>query len=383
VSAGRNAALAVLGALLLAAIAWGVSPYVRATSLVVEAAGLDGWLARATAWHRRAVATSTLTLQTRYGALAARLYRPAGAVPRTVVLTPGVHADGYNEPRLVGLARHLAAHGLAVLTPDLPDLKAYQVTPPTTDLIEDAAHWVTRRADLAADGRVGLVGISFGGGLSVVAAGRPGLRARVAFVLSFGGHGDFPRVLRYLCTGRLPDGSTRPPHDYGVVLILLGAAPRLVPPEQVAMLRRGILTFLHASHLDMYDKARAREEFARARALAAEMPEPARTLMGYVNTRDVRALGPILLPHTEGYGGDPALSPERSAPPIAPVYLLHGADDNVIPAMEAILLARHLAAHTVVHHLISPLITHAEVDRQARVGEVWNLIAFWARLLRE
>lgn len=358
-------------------------PFVRATSLVVAAADLDGWLARATAWQRQGVSTTLFSIPTRQGALPARVYRPVTSLGRTVVLTPGVHADGFNEPRLVGLARHLAAHGLAAVTPDLPDLKRYQVTPATTDLIEDAARWVTGQPDLAPDGRVGLIGISFGGGLSVVAAGRTALRRQVAFVLSFGGHGDFPRVLRYLCTGRLPDRSILPPHDYGVVLILLGAADRIVPADQVVRLRQGILTFLHASHLDMYDKARAREEFARARALADEMPEPARTLMRYVNTRDVKALGPILSPHVEGYGGDPALSPERSAPPAAPVYLLHGADDNVIPAMESTLLARHLAGHTTVHHLVSPLITHAEVDRRARASDVWRLIAFWGRLLRE
>ena len=83
------------------------------------------------------------------------------------------------------------------------------------------------------------MGISFGGGLSVVAASRLGDRA--AWVLSFGGHGDLPRALRYLCTGVLPDGQTRPPHDYGVVIILLGVADRLVPADQVEPLRQGDL----------------------------------------------------------------------------------------------------------------------------------------------
>ena len=46
-----------------------------------------------------------------------------------------------------------------------------------------------------------MMGISFSGGLSIVAAGRPSLANRVAYVFSFGGHDDLPRVLRYLCTG--------------------------------------------------------------------------------------------------------------------------------------------------------------------------------------
>ena len=38
----------------------------------------------------------------------------------------------------------------------------------------------------------------------------------------------------------------------------------------------------------------------------------------------------------------PSLSPERATPPTAPVFLLHGVDDNVIPSIETVLLAEHL-----------------------------------------
>jgi acetyl esterase/lipase len=176
----------------------------------------------------------------------------------------------------------------------------------------------------------------------------------------------------------------RPPHDYGVAIILLGLADRAVPTEQVEPLRSAILTFLEASRLDMVDKAQSQAEFARARELATMLPEPARQLMGYVNDRDVKNLGPILLPHLAELGGDPSLSPSRSAPPSATVYLLHGADDNVIPAVESVLLTSELRQRGVrVEHLVTPLITHAEVDRPPTAGEVWTLVRFWGRLLDE
>jgi dienelactone hydrolase len=219
-----------------------------------------------------------------------------------------------------------------------------------------------------------MIGISFGGGLSIVAASR----LRPAWVLSFGGHGDLPRTLRYLCTGIQPDDSRRPPHDYGVVIILLGVADRLVPPEQVEPLRTAILEFLNASHLDMYDKDKAAAAFQHAKTLAAALAEPARTLMGYVNTRDVEHLGPLLLPHVSALGGDAALSPERAPRPNAPVYLLHGMDDNVIPAVESTLLGADLRRRGVeTHVLLTPLITHAEVDRPPSFSEIWSLVRFW------
>jgi fermentation-respiration switch protein FrsA (DUF1100 family) len=134
----------------------------------------------------------------------------------------------------------------------------------------------------------------------------------------------------------------------------------------------------------MVDKPKAAVEFARATALADGLAEPARTYMTYVNARDVARLGPVLLPHVLALAGDPALSPSRSPFPQAPVYLLHGTDDNVVPAVESTLLARELSARGVsVHVLLTPLITHAEVDRGASTSEVWRLIHFWTRLLDE
>ena len=90
--------------------------------------------------------------------------------------------------------------------------------------------------------------------------------------------------------------------------------------------------------------------------------------MSYVNDRDVVRLGPILAPHLTALGGDPALSPDHGRPPACKVYLLHGLDDNVIPAIESALLARTLRERGVrVEFLATPLVTHASVDRTAAV----------------
>jgi fermentation-respiration switch protein FrsA (DUF1100 family) len=134
----------------------------------------------------------------------------------------------------------------------------------------------------------------------------------------------------------------------------------------------------------MVDKTKAALEFERARTLALTLDEPARTYMGYVNARDVARLGPVLLPHMAALGGDPALSPARSPLPGAPLFLLHGTDDNVVPAIESTLLAEHAAAAgTEARALLTPLITHAEVDRGSTVAAMWRLVDFWSRVLNE
>ena len=363
------------------------SPYVRAASLFVRAANLGG----RTETFANAIAQGVTALPrhmvpTRQGEVAAQWYRPNGRVRRAALLVPGVHSMGIAEPRLTALAQDLAGSGVAVMTMALPDLMGYQITARSADVIEDAVTWMARQPDLAPDGRVGIVGISFAGGLSIVAAGRPSLRDKVAYVVSFGGHGDLARVLKYLATGeavQAPGVATHPPHDYGVAVILYAAADRVVPAEQVAALREGVGTFLLASQLTLVNMDEANATFQKARDMVKALPEPSATLLTYVNDRNVKALGPILVPHL-GLEADPAASPELAPTvPAAPVFLLHGDEDVVIPAAESVVLAEYLRSKGVeVHLLLSQIITHAELDRSAAVSESWKLVSFWADVLR-
>jgi dienelactone hydrolase len=385
----RRLVVAAVAVAAIAALAYVMTPYVRAASLVVRAAGLGGHVeALADRQARTVVRQPRRVVPTRYGEVAAQLYLPEGGAARSVLLVPGIHSMGIDEPRLTALAEDLAGAGLSVMAMALPDLQQYRITPRATDVIEDAVSWMASQPDLAPDGKVGMVGISFAGGMSIAAASRPAIRDKVAFVLSFGGHGDLPRVMRYLATGeavQAPGIETHPPHDYGVAVILFGLADRgVVPPEQVAPLRDGIETFLLASQLTLVSTEQANAMFARAREKAKLLPEPARTYMNYVNDRAVARLGPALVPFLRQLAADdPALSPQRVEHPTpAPVYLLHGNDDTVIPAAESAVLGDAMRRKGAdVRVLLSGLITHAEVNRAATAGDVWKLVSFWKDIL--
>ena len=372
---------------LIAALAYTIAPYARAVSLFVRVANVGGRAeALAEASARPVTVLPKHAVPTREGAVEAQFYRPGGRVRRSVLLVPGVHSMGIAEPRLTALARDLAGSGIEVMAMALPDLMGYQITARSANVIEDAIGWMAAQTALAPDGRIGVIGISFAGGLSIVAAGRPAIRDKVAYVVSFGGHGDLGRVLHYLATGeavQAPGVVTHPPHDYGVAVILYAAADRLVPPEQVGPLRDGIRTFLLASQLTLVDMTQANAMFAKARAMVAPLPEPSATYLRYVNDRNTKALGPILDPHL-GLEADPAASPERApSPPAAPVFLLHGDGDTVIPTAESVVLSHYLRSKGVdVHLLVSHIITHAELDRSAAFAETLKLVAFWASVLR-
>ena len=377
-------------------------PYLDALGFIIRAADLPGRPAAIAAWRAGAFTRDAeFTVPTRGGAIPARFFRPKRQTRRTLVLMPGVHRYGINESRLVGLAEDLASTGYGVLTIAAPDLQRFKITPQVTDAIEDAVRWTSEQPQYRTDGKIGIVGISFSGGLSIVAAGRDSIKDRVAFVMSFGGHGDLARAMHYLTTGEVLGDldkakqssavvgadhvGVHPPHDYGLAVTLLNLADRVVPADQVAPLSKGIDGFLLASSLAVTDPPKAIPVFDEMKKYQETLAEPSRTYMQYVNDRAVDKLGPILSPVADALANHPAmpsLSPERATPPAAPIFLLHGVDDNVIPSVETVLLAEHLKGKARVYGLLSGLITHAEVNRTATSTEVWRLAAFWRSIMK-
>ncbi len=368
-----------------------LSPYWTAAALITRAGGTAGWPGVVARLSNPVVSDTIEQIpirDVRYDRMRVRIFRPDGTPRRAALLVSGVHRDGIKEPRLVALARELAATGVIVVTPEIEDLINYRLTAHATDTIEDAAVWMVKRPDLFGPAPVGLIGVSFAGGLAIVAAGRPALTDRVAYVLSFGGHGNLPRVLKYLCTGIEPAiGSEsprrRPPHDYALAVVAHQAADHAVPAAQVPALRQAIEAFLQASALNRTAPHESARFFDEARIRQTALPEPSRTLMQFVNDRDVAALGHLLLPHVDRLGNDSSLSPDRAAPPSAPVYLLHGTDDNVIPGVESALLAQHLRQHTRVRQLLSRYLTHVDVATRPTLKDTWDMIAFWKAVLSE
>src|SRR3954469_17891848 len=127
--------LAVLAVVLLIVLARasGVPSYVNGAAFVALAAGMNGTARSIAEWDTTRVSNpATPPIPWRGGTLEARASQPFHATGRGIVLVPGVHAAGIDEPRLVGFARELAGMGHPVLTVELPDLAHYQITVRTT-----------------------------------------------------------------------------------------------------------------------------------------------------------------------------------------------------------------------------------------------------------
>lgn len=372
---GRLIAGAVLAAALGAVTA---APYVSAAASLLDLAGQSP---RIRAWlpvGMHSVTTIDVTLPTRYGPIAARVYTPSGPAP-TAVVFPGIHGGGVDEPRLARFCGRLAATGIRVACVPLPELREFRVTSRSTDMIEDATNWVAAERTLTGESRVALVGVSFAGGLALVAAGRPSLANRLTAVISIGGYGDLRRTLRFLSSGVLPDGSRRAPHDYGLAVVALAATPQLVPPAVRDAFGHAVLTYLEASLDESPTRERGMALLADAKAQAERLPEPERAIALAITDRDVVTVGRWLEPAIPNLGTDPSLSPELSPPATVPVFLLHGRDDNVIPSSETGLVARDLAArgNPAVHALVTGVVSHVDLGGSVDWRETWELVRFW------
>lgn len=136
-------------------------PYVHGLSFVMRAADMHGVLRRAADFDAESIRERERRIPMAVGTVRARVYEPARNIRRTALLVGGLHAGGCDEPRLVAFARQLAASGVAVVTPAIPELSQFSITPALTDAIEAVAVWLAADKRLAPDGRIGMMGVSF------------------------------------------------------------------------------------------------------------------------------------------------------------------------------------------------------------------------------
>jgi dienelactone hydrolase len=307
------------------------------------------------------------------GRLAARgrLYHPIGiAHPSPVVVVHGVHHLGMEEPRLQRFARALASHGYLVLTPQVDELADYTVTKQSADVIADAVHELAQRSGSA---KVGLLGLSFAGGMSLIAASDPSVQQQLSCVVAVGAHDDLHRVLDFFETDqtRAPDGSVlnMKAHEYGSLVVAYSHASVFFSPQDLDQARLTLRTLLW-------------EKVTEAHADAARLSPAGQARMAQLFAHDTKSL----VPDTQR--GLAAVQPELDAASPhfylykvhVPVMLLHGAADNVVPPTETLWLARDLPPGVLKEALISNAIGHVEVGGSSSLDE-FRLIHWMKRML--
>jgi dienelactone hydrolase len=302
----------------------------------------------------------------------AKLYLPERhpGAPGLVVLH-GVHHLGIEEPRLVNFARAMAGCGLRVLTPELPGIKDYHVDLGSVRVIGESARWFAEQTR----GPVGVLGLSFSGGLALVAAADPMYTRYFKFVLAVGSQDEMSHVANYYLTGQetRPDGTLEvlKPHEYGPLVLEYEHLEDFVPVEAEAAIRPVLREHLYEDKpAEAFALAKLNQ---RQRAEAEQlMDSDSRLTKSKLAASDARRASEMeqLSPH------------EKLRTMTTPVYLLHGQADNIIPAAETLWMERELPRTTLQAALVSPVLSHVDLD-EAKPGalDLWRLVHFFALVM--
>jgi hypothetical protein len=364
-----SAALSISSILILCAVAW---PFTKAHLQAVAVLRLMSsqpvpWLIRTIVLEP--VRTEEVTLSTATGPMKGRLYLPTKTLDAPgVVVLHGVHHLGMDEPRLVGFATAMASCGLKVLTPQLPGISDYHVDRSDVRSIGESVQWFARQT-----GRpVGVLGLSFSGGLSLVAASDPIYRQDFKFILAVGSQDAMDHVANYYLTGQevRPDGTVEllTPHEYGALVLEYEHLEDFIPKEDEAAIRPVLREHLYEN--------KSAEELAKSK-LDARQREEAASLMDSNSTTTRTKLTAANLIHKKEMEG---LSPQGALKTMTtPVYLLHGEGDNIIPAAETLWMATELPGSSLQKVLVSPVLSHLDLNgTKPGIWDQWQLVHFFA-----
>jgi pimeloyl-ACP methyl ester carboxylesterase len=314
-----------------------------------------------------------ITLSTTQGPVRARLYAPRGvAHPPGMVLVHGIHHLGIDEPRLMNFARAAASDGFSVLTPEIAALADYHVDGASISTIGESTAWLEQRLGT---GPVTVVGVSFAGGLSLLAGCDPRYAPHIRALVLMGAYDNLGRVARFLATSQaeFPDGRMElyAAHDYGAAVFVYSHLEQFFPAGERAVAHDALRDWLW-------------ERPADAQALFPQLDPASRTTIEILIARQIDRLRPQLLDAIQADDSQlSAISPQGKLGALrAPVYLLHGATDDIIPSTETLWLEKGIPKPYLRAALITPAFSHVDPDKHAVWADQLRLVEFLAGVLR-
>ena len=183
-------------------------------------------------WIATASTDSPRIEEVRVAGQEATVVRPgAGKRWPAVVFVNGATEEGHLHPEVQRLARGLARARFLVVVPELPGLRRGEITLQTLFSLLAVAQATANRPD-AEHSRVGLVGVSVGSSLALVAAEHEALNGRISGVAGIAPYADLKEVARLATTGQIRAGDRLQrydPDDFVLLAVARSLAAGLSP----------------------------------------------------------------------------------------------------------------------------------------------------------
>lgn len=304
----------------------------------------------------------------------AELYLPAEKDPATIIFLHGMSPLGISDPRQVKAAEALRAAGFRVICPEVADIRNLRVTAESIEVFVRLVEAILTDPALCPTGRAALFAPSFSGAICLKAAVDPRIADSLSAVCALGAFSRIERSLHYLM-------HTDDADAYARLIILANFLPRLKIGKNLGRY------YLAAAH-DNWNMTASRNKnlsgFTETNRAANELRRLSSREKNLIkrleNERPFRhEIGEKLLAVMQdtlaAYNVADVAHDVR-----APVFLLHGAKDDVIPARESTELYPLMQNARLV---VSPFIGHADTAVSLkRLPDVWRLVAGFAWYFR-
>ncbi len=304
----------------------------------------------------------------------AHVYMPRGiGFAPGIVIVHGMQRQGMDGPRLVSFARAFASSGFFVMTPQVAGIADYRVEGESAELIGTAAQSFAHELNVPT---VGVLAISFSGGLSLLAASDPQYAPSIAWVASVGGYYDLAHVLRFFATGEAvrPDESIEhlQPHEYGPLIVVYDEPQDFFAPQDVQ-------TGHDALRLLLAEQGKASEVLTRTMTPADQ------EIMQRIYHKQRASFAPEILAEIDKHHDElAAASPAGHLQSLhVPILLLHGSDDVIIPPTEMLWLQHGIPEKYLRDALISPAIGHVDLGAKIKLRDRLALIHWMALMIHE
>ena len=327
--------------------------WIGAQARTVEVLALTGKIPLL-AWTTRELTDAPRIEDGRVAGVPTTVYRPGGGHrwPALVFLN-GITARGRHHPEVERLAGALARVGFLVVVPDPPGLTHGEITERTLSGTIAVVHATADRPD-AAGGRVGLVGVSIGASLGLLAAEQPSLANRITLVAGIAPFTDLENVARLATTGHTLEGGHLVPYATTSFLALV-IARSLVAALPASGDRSRLLAELLRLHEGSPDP------LALFRKLEPGQVAPsARAMVALLANRDPARFDRLYAALPQAFRASIVhLSPLAGAARLrAPVEIASAPHDKYFPLGETRALI-HAAQHSPVHLTVTATLHHA------------------------
>ena len=189
-----------------------------------------------------------------------------------------------------------------------------------------------------------------------------------------GAYDDLGRVIRFLATSHaeLPDGRKVPykAHDYGAAVFVYSNLEKFFSASDMRVAHEALRDWLWEQPQD-------------AQKLLGRLSPAGRDTMEILLARQIDRIRPQLLDAIRVDETQMAtLSPQGNLGNLhAPVFILHGSTDDIIPSTESLWLQKEVPPKYLREVLITPAFSHVDPDKGASWRDEVRLVSFLADVL--